>query len=693
MAMSVSDGESTSTADIYKWYGSFARSRRLNTAEVCRQVCSCVASSIWTSGCFAADLNQFYPVSPILVRKDQHQASLSKQRTRAGPRHVTVRPTYTRNKDRITASDAIEMRSQPPNEPTAIGPAIGQPRSRSVPPPPANGPLPSRSVTSRRPSGSHRRLVSSSVRQWVFLPSKAATDASPPRVVRRPATARDKVSSSTSGDTQVTPQRPRRPHTSRPRCSTASTCSVNTASATSKPIESVADVTSVVAGEFARVVQEAAQRQTQQEKYVDPLLGRGVELRIDTLLPQARATTATAGNLREQHRARVFQARARGDYHLAIQHFEKLLELSPSQSDPVFFHLAVAYERVGRLEDAITTYQLAMANDPSNPFAYYNAGNIHMRQGKLSDAIDCYTSAIQLGHALSAQQQLAFYRQRGAAYRKNGEFEKAAQDYVWLRQEATGSTQRRSVVGRPRADSTKSQAKDPVRARALSRAQSIDKRTDIANQEPKAESATRITRAPRRDYTGIAPDVPALRVDNEAGADPYDQWKHEQMLQIATNDPSSRSQDELLFLADYLQLRFPFCTALHHEVCLKLCKKVVAVELPTGVPVFCEHDRGRGSMYFICHGRVSVYVKRVLPLSERTSSNQDEREVDEKQQIRQPTSWETSYLVDSDGEDESDPASPTQAVPESWRQSQMHLCDLDAGAELGNQGRHSSSPR
>jgi len=584
------------------------------------------------------------------------------------------------------------MSPLPANDLTAIGPVIGQPSSRTATPPLVNGATSSRPLTSRGPSGSHRRLVTSSASQWVFLPTNEGENASTPRVVRRPATARDKLQSSTSVCSSLAPQRPRRPHTSRPRgsTSTSTTRKANTQTASA-----------AASGEFTRVMQEAAQREAQQEKYVDPLLGRGVDLRIDSLLPQARATTASASNRREHHRALALQARARGDYHLVIQHFEKLLDVSYSHSDSVFFHLAVAYERVGRLENAVTTYQRAIDSDPSNPFAYYNAGNIYMRMGKLGDAIACYTSAIQHGHSLSSPHQLAFHRQRGSAYRKNGEFEKAAQDYVWLRQEAAGTTPRRSVVGRSRADSAPSQAKDPTRPRALSRAQTIGTRIDEKKSEPKcaevqstshqSQSVLRTATKAGDKYTGTVLDGPGPIIQDADDGDPYARWKHEQMLRIATKDPSLRSQDELLLLVDYLKLRFQTCAALHHEVCLQLCQKVVAVELPSDVAVFCERDCGGGNVYFVCHGRVSVYVTRAIPLSERASNNQEEREVDKNQEQAPPLplSWEAGHLED----DAIDPTSETAAVTETWRQTQMHLCDLGAGTEFGHQGRHSSSPR
>lgn len=592
----------------------------------------------------------------------------------------------------FTLSSMASMSALPANDLIAIGPATGQPSSRAASPPLPNDTTSSRPLTSRRLGGSHRRLVTSSVRQWVFLPSNEGENASTPRVARRPATARDKLQQSASVASPLAPQRPRRPHTSRTRGSTSTSATPN-----SNLLLSPA----VVSGGFTRVMKEAAQREAQQESYVDPLLGRGVDLRIDSLLPQARATTASASNRREQHRARALQARARGDYHLAIQHFEKLLDVPYPHGDSVFFHLAVAYERVGRLEDAVTTYQRAIGSDMSNPFAYYNAGNICMRMGKLSDAIAYYTSAIEHGHSLSNPQQLAFYRQRGAAYRKNGEFEKAAQDYVWLRQEAAGSTPRRSVVGRSRVASTPSQAKDLTRPRTLSRAQTIGTRIDNKKSGPmcsqpqstrhKPQSILQTAAKAEGKYTGTVLDGPGPRVQDADDGDPYDRWKHEQMLHITTKDPTLRSQDELLFLVDYLQLRFPTCATFCHEVCLQLCQKVVAVELAYDAPVFYERDSGRGSVYFVCHGRVSVYVTRAVPLSERTCSNQDEREVDKnpEQMPLRPLSWETGHQDHR----ATDSASATATVTESWRQTQMHLCDLGAGAEFGHQGRHSSSPR
>lgn len=543
------------------------------------------------------------------------------------------------------------------------GPVLGRPSSGDA--------VSSRPLTAPRPPSTHRR-VGTSVRHWVFLPTKPDPDAPQSCFPHRPATARAKPASARNDPTApLKPALPRRPHTSRARGDTDKSADHSFLGKTR--------------AEFARVIQESAQREAEQEQYVDPLLGRGVELRIDSLLSQTRATTSTASNLREQHRARAFQARARGDYHVAIQHFEKLLEATTTcQSTESLFYLAVCYERVGRLENALQTYLRAAKAEPTNPFVHYNMGNIHIRMGALKDAIACFTSAIQHGHTLPTTYQLAFYRQRGAAYRKNGEFERAAQDYVWLRQD--GSVSRRSIVSRNRAQSIQPKQKEPPQS--VYSTLKPTARTSIGQLTGPGGSPCPISS--RREYSGVEHKV-KMHVSPEE-SDPFEQWTRDKMLQITAKLPDLRTEDELLFLADYLQARVQFCATLQHEVCLRLSRAVISFQLAPGQPVYFQQNCGRGNTYIVCYGRVSAYITRVVPLSERENRLQEISPTESYKDIPQ-VSWESGCPDNESSNSERDRVEQLERVSEPWRKSQMHLCDLDSGSVFGNQGRRSGSER
>ncbi|GET40205.1 DUF5672 family protein [Microseira wollei] len=60
------------------------------------------------------------------------------------------------------------------------------------------------------------------------------------------------------------------------------------------------------------------------------------------------------------------------------------------------YKLGVAYQKEGKLGEAIASYQKAIQLPPHRVEAYNNLGNIYHKQGKLDSAIACYQKAIEL---------------------------------------------------------------------------------------------------------------------------------------------------------------------------------------------------------------------------------------------------------------------------------------------------------
>lgn len=212
-------------------------------------------------------------------------------------------------------------------------------------------------------------------------------------------------------------------------------------------------------------IQEAIRRERTQEHYVDPLIGRSVEPRghlgrerktsgvLETntiaMLSRARVVTTAAMNATERLRIRAFQARANGEYDGAINFYKRLSTARPSEIEAKF-HLAVCLERTGQYAQALAAYkQVQRLSGDQHALAYYNMGNLCMRADKIPKAIDYFSRAIavtkdkdalsvptsatdstQCSGSSIGSTPIAFYRQRAAAYRKNGDFENAAQDYV-----------------------------------------------------------------------------------------------------------------------------------------------------------------------------------------------------------------------------------------------------------------------
>ena len=64
------------------------------------------------------------------------------------------------------------------------------------------------------------------------------------------------------------------------------------------------------------------------------------------------------------------------------------------------------YEQ-GKLNEAIQTYQEAIAREPNFPEAYNNLGNALREAGRADEAIACYTMCIQLQLARPQNAQMA----------------------------------------------------------------------------------------------------------------------------------------------------------------------------------------------------------------------------------------------------------------------------------------------
>jgi tetratricopeptide (TPR) repeat protein len=101
-----------------------------------------------------------------------------------------------------------------------------------------------------------------------------------------------------------------------------------------------------------------------------------------------------------------------------------ILEKEPPKDPRVYLSRGMAFERIGRSDEAIEDYNRAIASDPSSYQAFLGRGTIFRKTGRLDKAIEDYNRAI----ALNPSYYQAFFG-RGTTFEKMGRFDKAIEDY------------------------------------------------------------------------------------------------------------------------------------------------------------------------------------------------------------------------------------------------------------------------
>lgn len=107
----------------------------------------------------------------------------------------------------------------------------------------------------------------------------------------------------------------------------------------------------------------------------------------------------------------------------AIHEYGIALHLDPSLSE-THNDLGVAYAKQGRLDDAIRAYAVALRLSPNDPSIHYNFGNAYLRQGRVDEAISEYRIALQRDPEFPD-----IHNNLGNAYFQQGEFEEAVSEY------------------------------------------------------------------------------------------------------------------------------------------------------------------------------------------------------------------------------------------------------------------------
>jgi tetratricopeptide (TPR) repeat protein len=114
------------------------------------------------------------------------------------------------------------------------------------------------------------------------------------------------------------------------------------------------------------------------------------------------------------------------DLHSAVYHFKEVIRLDPTRAG-AFINLGAVYNRLGQLDEALSTLRRGIQLDPSRGEGYYNLGLIYKQLGQLDMAINAYREAVRLnprmydahynlGNILMEKQQ---YHQAAVHYRSS----------------------------------------------------------------------------------------------------------------------------------------------------------------------------------------------------------------------------------------------------------------------------------
>ena len=84
------------------------------------------------------------------------------------------------------------------------------------------------------------------------------------------------------------------------------------------------------------------------------------------------------------------------DFEKAIEYFKRALKVDKNFSE-ASNNLGIAYERIGKTDEAIASYQKAIANPmyPNPEKAYNNLGRIYYRAGQYDKAIDSFIASLR----------------------------------------------------------------------------------------------------------------------------------------------------------------------------------------------------------------------------------------------------------------------------------------------------------
>ena len=145
-----------------------------------------------------------------------------------------------------------------------------------------------------------------------------------------------------------------------------------------------------------------------------------------------------------------------GTYDQAMRHLDRAIRIWPDYAD-AYLNRGLAEHSASRRAEALADLDQALALDPSLTRAYNARGQIYLEDGDLQKTIRDCSKSIQVNPTLDA------YYQRGEAYERLGEHQKAIADFdaaIAESREAPFAYRARSVAKRNAGDRDGAQADD-----------------------------------------------------------------------------------------------------------------------------------------------------------------------------------------------------------------------------------------
>jgi tetratricopeptide (TPR) repeat protein len=158
-----------------------------------------------------------------------------------------------------------------------------------------------------------------------------------------------------------------------------------------------------------------------------------------------------------------------GTYDQAMRHFDRAIRIWPGYAD-AYLNRGLAERGASHRTEALADFDRALDLDPSLTQAYNARGQIYLENGDVQQTIRDCSKSIQVSPTVDA------YYQRGEAYEKLGEHQKAIADFdaaIAESREAPFAYRARSVAKRNVGDRAGAQADDD-QARRIETGQSVD---------------------------------------------------------------------------------------------------------------------------------------------------------------------------------------------------------------------------
>jgi serine/threonine protein kinase/Tfp pilus assembly protein PilF len=151
----------------------------------------------------------------------------------------------------------------------------------------------------------------------------------------------------------------------------------------------------------------------------------------DAAKQAARRASALSESLpsEERYRIQAISAQISGDNRKAIEAYENLAKVFPTDAD-VHFDLGVLYEQVNALEPAQAQFGKVLALDPKHTNALLGAGRIEIKRNNPQGALDIFSRALILaGDIENVQAKGDALQGMGVAYRRMDKLEDALNYY------------------------------------------------------------------------------------------------------------------------------------------------------------------------------------------------------------------------------------------------------------------------